>query len=121
MLGEAYIYSYYVYIDNLTIDRDATILSDTIRGITSITSKFGSGSIGGKIYGTITIPAGSSSQIKLFNTNLMFINVNIIYSVRESGLVGKVSVSYDQANKIVTFTNSDPSNQATVDYIIMIS
>jgi hypothetical protein len=119
MLGEAYIYSYYVYIDNLTIDRDASIFSNIIN-ITSVTSRSGAGSIIGKLYGTITIPASSSSRIKLFDTNLR-INVNIIYSVRESALVGRVSVSYNQDNKIVTFTNSDNKNQATVDYIILIS
>jgi hypothetical protein len=119
-LGEAYIYSYYAYIDNLTIDRDTTIFSNIIN-ITSVTSRSGAGSISGKIYGTITIPANSSSQIKLFNTNLMFINVNIIYSVREAGLIGKVSVSYDQANKVITFKNNDTTSQATVDYIIVVS
>jgi hypothetical protein len=119
-LAEAYIYSYYISIDNLTIERDASIFSDTIVYVSSITSRGGAGSISGKMRGTITIPANSSSQIKLFNTNL-FISVNIIYSVRESALIGKVSASYDQANKIVTFKNTDTSNQATVDYLIIIS
>jgi hypothetical protein len=119
--GEAYVYSDYIYIDNLSIKRDSAIYSNTIVGITSITSEHGIGSINGKIYGTITVPAGSSSQIKVLDTNLIFINVNVIYSVREAGLIGKVSVSYDDVNKVVTFTNSDTTSQATIDYIIVIS
>lgn len=119
--GEAYIYTNYVYIDNLLIKRDTAIFSDVIAGIKSITSESGAGSISGKMFGTVVIPAGSSSQIKILDTNLPYMNVNIIYSVREAGLAGKVSVSYDATNKIVTFTNSDATNQATVDYMIVIS
>ncbi len=119
-IDEGYIYSYNAYIDGLYAGRDIDMFCDIIEYVPPATVKGGTIHITGKIYGTVTVPAGSSSQVQLLGGNFYYRDVNIIYSVREAGLVGKVSVSYDDVNKIVTFINNDTTNQATVDYIIVI-